>query len=128
MLVLTVALLAGVQAAPVEPDAETHVTVIARRLANWSGRYRIRGERVRCTTTKSSGDRAIDAIGCAALETCAAGIAARYPVQSAKTRDGAAQAMLEDALRRELGGCVTAERKQRIAALAEQRRAARAVP
>jgi len=52
------------------PAVEQEIVIIAQRLRNWRARYAVRGSETTCATTRSTGDREIDAIGCISFETC----------------------------------------------------------
>ncbi len=60
-------LLLMLQAAPA-PAADA--VAIVERLDRWKGSVRNSGGVARCRTSRSTGDAAIDAIGCAAAEAC----------------------------------------------------------
>lgn len=66
------ALLAVQPALPaVAPQAiEDEIVVIGRRLKTWRGKIRTKKGLMACKTTKSTGDKAIDAIGCDAMLAC----------------------------------------------------------
>ena len=69
-LIATLVLAAAPAAAPPGPDVGNEIVVIARKLKTWRGVLRqVDGELV-CRTTKTSRDRAIDAIGCEAMVAC----------------------------------------------------------
>lgn len=123
MSLLVLALAAApppVAAAPVDQEIE----VIGDRLREWRGRWRLRGGAVTCKTTRSTRDRAIDAIGCDALVQCIAPITpqwaaleeAKLPRAELQTR---ANALLEEA---KIGDCVFEKREAGIAALAAARK------
>ena len=46
------------------------IVVIGRRLETWRGKWGTKKGVATCRTTKSTGDREIDAIGCASLVSC----------------------------------------------------------
>ncbi len=60
----------GVQQTPVPAAPVEEITLIGRKLRNWRGKLSAGGGRMRCTTRQSSGDAAIDAIGCTAMTAC----------------------------------------------------------
>jgi hypothetical protein len=68
---MMLALLAAVATpAPVPTAAEAPIVVIGRKLQAWRGRLTKSGGDYRCRTVKSTGDAAIDGLGCHALSTC----------------------------------------------------------
>jgi hypothetical protein len=70
MILFAAVLLAQITAAPMVPAANPRGTVLADKLANWHGKWRIEKGLVVCHTRVSSGDPAVDAVGCRAYETC----------------------------------------------------------
>jgi len=61
--------LALTQVAPAAPVPED-VVVVGRRLARWKGRITTTLGVTDCRTTRSTGDRELDAVGCRALTGC----------------------------------------------------------
>lgn len=125
---MTVALLlplALVAAEPVaEPAAENEITVIANKLRDWRGNWKLRKGLVSCKTTRSTGDKAIDAIGCNAMVECIAPLTPQWAaLDDAKLSkdelNRRANALLEEA---RIGDCMFAKREAGIAALAAARR------
>jgi hypothetical protein len=125
---LIVATLALAAAEPVaEPPAGNEIEVIGRRLRKWRGSWNLIGDAIGCQTTRSSGDKAVDAIGCNAVVDCMQPLApqwkalteARLPDHELKSK---ANALLQEA---GISECVAAKREAGIAALAEQRRSKR---
>lgn len=68
------ALLAAASAplAPVSPTPEVarEIVVMGKKLKDWKGGVSKVGGRMVCKTSKSSGDRALDAIRCGAMLSC----------------------------------------------------------
>ena len=126
---LIFATLAFAAAEPVAevPTPENEITVIANKLRSWRGRWKFSGEAVTCKTKRSTGDKAIDAIGCDAMIQCIAPIAPQFEAiensklpKDEKNRRG--NALLQEA---RIGECVSGKRDAGIAALAERRRSKR---
>lgn len=122
-MIAALALLAAVEAAlpPAAEPAEAPIVVIGRKLDNWRGRMERRRGNYVCRTLKSSGDKAIDAIGCQATLTCFAPmhpevealVALKLPKDEQKRR---LQALIDGRV-----PCVKTTRGDLIAELAEKR-------
>lgn len=70
MSMLLAFLLAAEPATAAMPP-ENEIVVLAHKLQAWRGKLGAgRDGAMSCKTTKSTGDRAVDAIGCQALQTC----------------------------------------------------------
>jgi len=107
------------------PTVEQEIIVIGERLRTWRARYSVRGSQMRCRTTRSTGDREIDAIGCAALETCVGQLRVRIEESDRRDLERSTRRSMKAAIRRDLGTCVTARRDELIADLADRRFSAR---
>ena len=124
-------LLAPLAAAAAEPAAEpavaNEIEVIGRRLHDWRGRWRLVGEEVTCRTMRSTGDAAIDAVGCAALTACIAPLVPELAALEASGLPRKEASRRLDALLRDkrVYDCVFAQRETGIAALAAERRSKR---
>lgn len=124
---LIVATLALAAAEPVaQPPADNEIEVIGNRLREWRGKWKTRKGVVSCKTTRSTGNKAIDAIGCDAMVQCIAPVAQQWAALDAKLPkdeiNRRANAMLEEA---RIGDCVSAKREAGIAELAADRRSKR---
>jgi hypothetical protein len=77
-LILGIALVSVAAAPPanVDPKVAAQVPVISAKLKGWQGAWGAVGGKLACKTIKSTGDSAIDMIGCAALIEC---ITPAYP-------------------------------------------------
>lgn len=64
------AFLVAVAAPPPPPAVAEEIVVIARKLKDWKGGVSKVGGQMVCKTSKSSGDKAIDAIRCGAMLSC----------------------------------------------------------
>lgn len=111
-------------AAPSALPAESDVIVVTRRLESWRGRLNSRpGEKAACRTTRSTGDRAIDAIGCQTLISCIAPVQPQM-LEIANSHLGRDEKRVRlDALAQTRVPCLERVRDEGIAALTAQRRA-----
>jgi len=127
MSLLILSLAIAVAEPVAEPAVENEITVIGNKLRAWQGRWKLRKGAITCKTTRSTGDKAIDAIGCDAMVQCIQPIApqwtalneAKLPKDEANRR---ANALLQEA---RVGDCVFVQREAGIAALAAVRRSKR---
>lgn len=122
VLLLPLALIAAEPVA--EPPVENEIEVIGNRLRNWRGKWKLRKGVVSCKTTRSTGDKAIDAIGCNAMVECVAPLTPQWAAldQAKLPKDELnrqANALLKEA---GIGDCVFAKREAGIAALVADRR------
>jgi hypothetical protein len=109
---------------PVEPSVENEIEVIAERMYNWSGRLGLKAGVLSCRTLGTTGDKAIDDLGCAAMLTCTvelAGLKIDSPDVVLSDED---LRRLRDTMAewKKIGDCMVARRKLDIAALVEERR------
>lgn len=119
--VLALLLLAGSAAAPPPAEAPSEIVVIGERLKEWRGTWGSRNGQLACRTTRSTGDAAIDAVGCQALVTCAAPLVPQFQAIAAAKLSKAARQRRMDAVSRSMLPCLQQEREAGIAALADQR-------
>ena len=123
MMTALVLLALSAQAPPAaEPVEVEEVVVIAQRLRGWQGRLKGRDGQSVCTTTKSTGDPDIDAIGCAAATTCHQRLERKVLSMADRKLPRATRRAIRTEVGRELGACVAAERRRLIDVLREQRR------
>jgi hypothetical protein len=125
LLVATLAL-AAIQ--PVtEPPAENEIVVVGNKLREWRGNWRLRKGVVSCKTKRSTGDKAIDAIGCDAMVQCFGPLAPRFAALEGGKLPKDELRRQTDALLQEaaIGVCLTAKREAGIAALVAARRSNR---
>lgn len=121
MSLLTVALALQTAAPPpLDPVAE-EIIVIAEKMKTWRAAIRFGKKGTECTVKVSTGDAAIDRIGCAAMEQCWPDVAARFEATRAKGVTAADRKTQRAALNQELGTCVMARREAGIAELADAR-------
>lgn len=119
-------LLLSVSLTPVIPNVaaqgvDDEIIVIGERLQKWTGKYKIRGDKMRCKTKQSTGDPKIDAVGCTAFETCAEKLKTEISATDAKDLDKNSRKAMKIAVKQELSSCVTDQRKTLIAKLADER-------
>jgi hypothetical protein len=107
MLIATLALAAAEPAADSvsEPPVENEITVIANKLRDWRGSWKLRKGAITCKTKRSTRDKAIDD--------------ADLPLKELKRR---VNTLLEDA---RIGDCVRDTREAGISALIAERRSKR---
>ena len=119
--VLALALIQGAPATVVTGPEEPEIVVIAKKLKNWCGNWKVRKGQMTCKTTRSTGDGEIDAIGCSAILTCYGPQTAQIQaIVDAKDKRDAKNARLT-ALFKETLPCITAARNDGIAALGDRR-------
>ncbi len=121
MSLLAVALVLQTAApSPANPVAE-EIVVIGEKMKTWRAAVRFGKKGTECTVKVSTGDAAIDRIGCAAMEQCWPDVATRFEATRAKSVTSADRKTQRAALNQELGTCVTARRESAIAELADAR-------
>lgn len=123
MLILLTAFLVAQQAA-IAPE-QTEIVVIGQRLSHWTGKYAIRGSKLRCSTKSSSGDRDIDALGCRAFDYCADQLAPQIAATDEKSLPKATRLTMKESVKRDLSTCVASKRITLIEELAAHRQEAR---
>lgn len=123
MLILMTALLLAQQAA-IAPE-QTEIVVIGQRLSHWTGKYAIRGSKLRCSTKSSSGDRGVDALGCIAFDYCADQLAPQIAATDEKSLTKATRLTMKESVKRDLSTCVASKRITLIEELATHRQEAR---
>jgi hypothetical protein len=123
MLAALALLVLSAQALPAaEPPEVDEVVVIGQRLRGWQGRLKSGGGQFVCTTTKSTRDPDIDAIGCASMVTCHHRLAPKLRNMADRKLPRSTRRALRREVSRDLGTCVTAERRRLVDLLREQRR------
>ncbi|RZI60448.1 MAG: hypothetical protein EOP14_01210 [Pseudomonas sp.] len=108
------------QQANVESE-QKEIVVVGQRLLHWKGEYAIRGSKLRCSTKNSSGDRDIDALGCAAFDACADQLAFRIAETDEKNLSKEVRLSMKESVKRDLSICVAETRVVLISDLARQR-------
>jgi hypothetical protein len=122
MLLLLMMTLAADQAAPMSP-AQDEIVVIGQRLSRWTGKYEIRGAKMKCSTKSSTKDIEIDAIGCQAFQVCADTLQSRIAASDDTGLDRSARLSMKAEIKRDLTDCVKDRRAELVAALAARRAA-----
>ena len=102
-------------------ETQNEIVVIGERLKKWTGKYKIRGEKMRCKTKTSSGDREIDVIGCSAFETCASRLKEQIAASDSKSLNFDTRKAMKMSIKDDLSICVRDQRKTLIANLADKR-------
>jgi len=103
------------------PMVESEITVIGRKLATWRGSWTVKRGQASCKMRKSTGDREIDALGCAAMNICVPKFQDQFQaLADAKLPKATYQTRVEP-LNQQLAGCLEIERNAGIAALADRR-------
>lgn len=123
MLILMTALLVAQQAVIAPEQAD--IVVIGQRLSHWTGKYAVRGSKLRCSTKASSGDQDIDALGCRAFDYCADQLAAQIAATDEKSLSKATRLTMKESVKRDLSTCVASKRVTLIEELATHRQATR---
>jgi hypothetical protein len=118
-----VALLAGAPA--VDPVVQDEVIVIGRKLQAWRGVLKTKNGTVRCVTKKSTGDRDIDQIGCAAMTTCFPRFVGELNATLSPANDKATRERLNADVSRRMAACVEDSHDRLVGALADRRAARR---
>jgi hypothetical protein len=114
-------LLATQDAAPVEDARANEITVIGRKLREWRGHADFRKGKASCRTRKSSGDAAIDRIGCESTVQCFTAMQPRFDASQDKALAVDERKHRLETLNQELGQCFADKREAMIAALADAR-------
>lgn len=108
----------AIQAAPPEDE----IVVIGQRLKAWRATWRRQGEGLVCMTRRSTGDAAIDAIGCDAMVQCLSPLVPQIDAIGQTKEPRKQQAKKMNALIEQQIPCLEAARTAGIARLAQQRR------
>ncbi len=119
---MALALLLTAQDATLAQDARAdEITVIGRKLKDWRGHADFKKGRASCRTRKSTGDAAIDRIGCESTVQCFTAMQPRFDASQDKALAADERKRRLDALNQELGQCFADKREAMIAALADAR-------
>lgn len=120
MSMLAALLLASAPAALPVAHAD-EIVVIGERLKAWRGKFGTKKGVASCRTTKSTGDREIDAIGCASMVTCLTPHAPQMQaIADMKLPRTERNRLLTEAMQ-PIGACVFERRGDAIAELAARR-------
>lgn len=110
--------------ASVAEAGDQDIIVTASKLDRWKGKFSLRGERFKCQTTQTSGDKAIDPIGCAAIVECIEPHREQLRQSDDEALGVPARIAIKKAILDALGPCVRDTRKAMVAAFVARRRAA----
>jgi hypothetical protein len=120
MLLLLMMALATGQTAPKSP-AQDEILVIGQLFSRWTGKYEIRGAKMKCSTKTSTHDVEIDAIGCQAFQMCADTLQSRILASDDTGLAKSTRLVMKVEIKRDLADCVTDRRAELIAGLAARR-------
>ncbi len=123
-ILIALALQSAVVAPAGADTVEQDIVVTASKLDRWKGKFSLRGEKFKCKTTQTSGDKAIDPIGCAAIVQCIEPHRAELRQSDDKALGVPAQIAIKQAIFDALGPCVRDTRKAMVADFVAKRRAA----
>lgn len=120
---LAIALMLAAQpaAAPPSPAVADEIAVIGRKLKDWRGTWKLRKGQPVCKTTRSTGDKAVDAVACAAMTDC---VAPHMPAVDAILAAGHPKdrrQQLIDAALAPVPACLKDRHEAGVAALADRR-------
>ncbi len=115
----------ALQATTAEPEFSDNqeIVVIAKRLDKWQGKFSLRGEKFKCKTSRSTGDKGIDAIGCNAIRQCLVPLQPRLTESDNKALGDDKRRNLKKAIFDDLGACVKETRNTMVAEFVSQRQA-----
>lgn len=121
---MMLAALLFLQATPVTNPADANeIVVLGERLKEWRGSFRVHDGQPACKTVRSSGDTAIDAIGCETMVQCMRPIIPQADAIFASVPEKAERERLLNELIKGQTGCLTEIRNAAIAKLAADKRA-----
>lgn len=95
------------------------IVVTAERLKAFKASVTDKG----CKVRTSTGDPALDRIGCQAMQTCFPQFLSRYQATNERRLKSSTRKVMRAALNNELTQCVDSEHRRGIAALAAERKA-----
>ena len=121
MTFLAALLLSATPAAAAAPGDAGEIFVIANKLKEWKGTWGSKKGVLACRTTRSTGDAAIDAIGCQTLVACATPLVPQFQAIAAAKLSKAERQRRMDAASRSMLPCLEQQREVGIAALADRR-------
>jgi hypothetical protein len=121
-MIVAVALMLAAE--PPELTVDQEIEVIAERMYDWTGRLGLSNGVLSCRTLETTGDKAIDDLGCAAMLHCSVELAGlKIDSPDVELSDGDIQRLREVMSKWEdLGNCMVARRKLDIADLVAERR------
>ncbi len=117
-LLLALALQVALDANPAPQDG---IVVIAEKQKNWRGRLKYKKDVPLCKTTRSTGDKEIDKIGCDAMITCFPKHQSSLHALANETNNKSEADVKAKAIYAEISDCVISNRDQGISELADLR-------
>lgn len=114
-------MLLALQDAPSTGGASDDIVVIANRLKTWRGTFKAHNGKLSCKTTTSTGDTAVDALGCEAMSLCLSPVAAQMEAIDKGPGKRADRQRDYSALLQSRVPCMTDARRAGIARLAAER-------
>ncbi len=121
MIVAALSMLAPAAAPPPPDTAEQQIVVIGEKLKGWRGAAKKRDGKWVCETKRSTGDLAIDRIGCDAMISCFGGLEAEWLAIGGEPDKKLRKARLGAFYKEKMTPCVFERRSDGIAELAAQR-------
>lgn len=121
MSILLALAVATAPAPPPSPEVAQEIVVIGKQLKTWKGGVSKVGGRMICKTSKTSGDRRIDAIRCGAMLVCTKPLEAKIDALMVSDRSKGDKKRALDALLKSSLPCLEEQEKIGIARLAEER-------
>jgi hypothetical protein len=103
-------------------DQGEEIIVIGEKLKSWRGTIRTHDGQQVCKTTKSTGDKAIDAIGCGAMLACFAPEQERLDALQKSSKDAEEYRRVSEPVFEAIGACLAEKRSAGVDAFVKQRR------
>lgn len=103
------------------PAAKVDIAPLEAKLGKWKGRWGYNDDKFVCETTQSSGDTAVDAVGCSALVACLGPEGQRLNSIAQGAGDDRSRAEEIQAIARKSAPCVADKRHAGLVALAQLR-------
>lgn len=121
-----IALMLASMALPSDPVVVSEeIVVLSRKLSTWKGKTKSDATGVRCKTSRTSGDRDVDALACESVVTCMTRLTPKVAaIQQAKQPRAQTETAMAQ-VNKDLVACLTAEHDRRTAELADRRFQAR---
>jgi hypothetical protein len=114
------------QAEPViETVDDKEIVVVGQKLDRWQGEFSLRGEKLKCKTKRSSGDKQIDLLGCEAIKLCIMPLQSRLTESDNKALGVARQKELKKEIFDDFTVCGKETRARLVADFVAQRKRAK---
>jgi hypothetical protein len=124
LLALVLAASPGAPLPPPSPEVAQEIVVIGKQMKTWKGGISKVGGRMICKTSKSSGDRALDAIRCGAMLSCVKPVEPRIDALMASAVPRAEKSRRFQAIMTGLIPCYESTEAAAVERLARERAAA----